>query len=320
MTKFRHSINPMIDIVAKKIFNDHEITIDFIETFLGFRPKSVQILNGTLADLKKEREGYFSTTVDVLARLDDGTQVIIEIQVVHQHSFIKRLWTYSCQHLVKDLPNVRDKVKRTHDMYDKISPVYSIALVATQYFDDKHPIHSFVLTAEENGQVLEIPFGEQGEMKKPFEMVIIELNKLSEGKLATNQRLWMEFFANREFSQQQTDAISRAEHLLDRNTWTEEERKMIDQLAYSAANHFGELETSFILGRKRGQEEGMAQGLQKGIQKGRAEGMLDGQLKVARQMLVEGFADEMIARLTGLSQEDLDGLKTGGLDATKADF
>ncbi|HFI2459043.1 TPA: hypothetical protein ACGOYD_002081, partial [Streptococcus suis] len=83
-------------------------------------------------------------------------------------------------------------------------------------------------------------------------------------------------------------------------------------------------ETSFILGRKRGQEEGMAQGLQKGIQKGiqkgRAEGMLDGQLKVARQMLVEGFADEMIARLTGLSQEDLDGLKTGGLDVTKADF
>ncbi|HEM2815431.1 TPA: hypothetical protein U0620_001180 [Streptococcus suis] len=138
--------------------------------------------------------------------------------------------------------------------------------------------------------------------------LIIELNKLSEGKLATNQRLWMEFFANREFSQQQTDAISRAEHLLDRNTWTEEERKMIDQLAYSAANHFGELETSFILGRKRGQEEG------------RLEGRLEGQLKIARQMLVKNFTDEMIKELTGLSQEDLDGLKTGGLDVTKADF
>ncbi|HFI0655269.1 TPA: hypothetical protein ACGO4M_002310, partial [Streptococcus suis] len=56
------------------------------------RPKSVQILKGTIADLKKEREGYFSTTVDVLARLDDDTQVIIEIQVVHQHGFLKRLW------------------------------------------------------------------------------------------------------------------------------------------------------------------------------------------------------------------------------------
>ncbi|HEM5398473.1 TPA: hypothetical protein U1435_001507 [Streptococcus suis] len=72
---------------------------------------------------------------------------------------------------------------------------------------------------------------------------------------------------------------------------------MIDQLAYSAANHFGELETSFILGRKRGQEEG------------RAEGRLEGQLKIARQMLSKHFADEMIKELTGLSQEDLDGLK-----------
>ncbi|HEL1837865.1 TPA: hypothetical protein TZ315_000126 [Streptococcus suis] len=83
---------------------------------------------------------------------------------------------------------------------------------------------------------------------------------------------------------------------------------MIDQLAYSAANHFGELETSFILGRKRGQEEG------------RLEGRLEGQLKVARQMLVKNFTDELIKELTGLSQEDLDGLKTGGLDVTKADF
>ncbi|HEP1811116.1 hypothetical protein [Streptococcus suis] len=80
---------------------------------------------------------------------------------------------------------------------------------------------------------------------------------------------------------------------------------MIDQLAYSAANHFGELETSFILGRRRGQEEGRLEGRLEG----RAEGRLEGQLKIARQMLVEGFADEMIARLTGLSQEDLDGLK-----------
>ncbi|HFI0631477.1 TPA: hypothetical protein ACGO4G_000003 [Streptococcus suis] len=78
---------------------------------------------------------------------------------------------------------------------------------------------------------------------------------------------------------------------------------MIDQLAYSAANHFGELETSFILGRKRGQEEGMAQGLQKGIQQG--------QLKIARQMLAKNFTDDLIKELTGLSQKDLDGLKAG---------
>ncbi|HFI0644193.1 TPA: hypothetical protein ACGO2Y_002073, partial [Streptococcus suis] len=114
--------------------------------------------------------------------------------------------------------------------------------------------------------------------------------KLSEGNLGKNQRLWMEFFANREFSQQQTEAISRAEHLLDRNTWTEEERKLIDQLAYSAANHFGELETYFAAG----------------IQKGRVEGRLE----IARQMFLEGFNLETIARLTGLSEVDLIDIKS----------
>ncbi|HEM2547503.1 TPA: hypothetical protein U0431_000253 [Streptococcus suis] len=68
---------------------------------------------------------------------------------------------------------------------------------------------------------------------------------------------------------------------------------MIDQLAYSAANHFGELETSFILGRRRGQEEGRAE--------------------IARQMLVKHFSDELIKELTGLSQEDLNGLKEAEL-------
>ncbi|HFI0567527.1 TPA: hypothetical protein ACGO1O_000730 [Streptococcus suis] len=68
---------------------------------------------------------------------------------------------------------------------------------------------------------------------------------------------------------------------------------MIDQLAYSAANHFGELETSFILGRKRGQEEGK----------------VEGRLEIARQMLLEGFDLETIARLTGLSEADLIDLK-----------
>ncbi|HFI0452989.1 TPA: hypothetical protein ACGOZ1_001308 [Streptococcus suis] len=77
---------------------------------------------------------------------------------------------------------------------------------------------------------------------------------------------------------------------------------MIDQLAYSAANHFGELETSFLLGRKRGKEEGLQQGL------------LDGQLKIAQQMLEKSFSDDLILELTGLRQEELDGLKARRLD------
>ncbi|AUC90668.1 PD-(D/E)XK nuclease family transposase [Streptococcus suis] len=101
MSRRRQRINPMMDIAAKKVFSDSEVTTEFIEAFLGFRPQKVTILNGTVADLKIEQEGYFSTTVYVLASLEDDTQVIIEIQVAHQQGFLKRLWIYICQHLVK---------------------------------------------------------------------------------------------------------------------------------------------------------------------------------------------------------------------------
>ncbi|HFI0452282.1 TPA: Rpn family recombination-promoting nuclease/putative transposase [Streptococcus suis] len=304
MTKRRQAVSPMADIIAKKIFNDHEITIDFINTFLGFRPKSVQILNGTIADVKKERTSHFSTTVDILARMDDGTQVIIEIQVAYQNSFIKRLWTYSCQHLVKDLPNIREKVTQTHDMYDKISPIYSIALVASKYFDDDQPIHSFVLTEKDGSQILELPFGEHEELRKPFEMVIIELKKFRKGQLEKNQRQWIEFFANRAFSQSTSDVIKKAEHLLDRNTWTEEEIEMVDQWLRNASNHFGELESSYIRGRRRGKEEGRAEGIEEGLVKG----LEKGRIEIAYQMLREGFSYEMIEKLTGLSSVQIDQL------------
>ncbi|MGQ7358565.1 Rpn family recombination-promoting nuclease/putative transposase [Streptococcus suis] len=297
MTKRRQAVSPMADVIAKKIFNDHEITIDFINTFLGFRPKSVQILNGTIADVKKERTSHFSTTVDILARMNDGTQVIIEIQVAYQNSFIKRLWTYTCQHLVKDLPNVREKVTQTHDMYDKISPIYSIALVASRYFDDDQPIHSFVLTEKDGGQILELPFGEHEELKKPFEMVIIELKKFRKGQLEKSQRQWIEFFANREFSQAKSDVIEKAEHLLDRNTWTEEEVKMVDQWLRNASNHFGELESSFIRGRRNGKEEGLAEG--------RLEGSRQKSLEVAQRLLNRGLGIEDVLEITGLTSEQL---------------
>ncbi|HEL2402217.1 TPA: hypothetical protein TZS69_001189 [Streptococcus suis] len=63
---------------------------------------------------------------------------------------------------------------------------------------------------------------------------------------------------------------------------------MIDQWLRNASNHFGELESSYIRGRRRGKEEG--------------------RLDVAYQMLREGFSNEMIEKLTGLSSAQIEQL------------
>ncbi|HFI0143051.1 TPA: hypothetical protein ACGPBJ_000688 [Streptococcus suis] len=63
---------------------------------------------------------------------------------------------------------------------------------------------------------------------------------------------------------------------------------MVNQWLRNASNHFGELESSYIRGRRRGKEEG--------------------RLDVAYQMLREGFSYEMIGKLTGLSSEQINQL------------
>ncbi|HFU4039838.1 TPA: hypothetical protein ACGO0G_001602, partial [Streptococcus suis] len=189
--------------------------------------------------------------------------------------FLKRLWIYICQHLVDNLPKVRQKVKKTHKMYDKIQPVYGIAIVGTNYFKDDRPVHSFIITDSETGQALQMPFGKKEQARKPFEMVIVELKKLQTGEMARKQQLWMEFFSNKQFSSKQTSAIQKAEYLLDVNNWTQEERKMIEVWNHRAASYYANMQEQF--------DDGFEQGMEQKTQ------------EVLNSLLQVGISDENIA-------------------------
>lgn len=66
-------------------------------------------------------------------------------------------------------------------------------------------------------------------------------------------------------------------------------------------------------GRKEGVLQGMKAGLEKGLRKGRQEGRNEGQLaattRIARSMLEEGLDPSQVAKLTGLSAQQLDNLQ-----------
>lgn len=68
---------------------------------------------------------------------------------------------------------------------------------------------------------------------------------------------------------------------------------MVDQWLRNASNHFGELESSFIRGRRNGKEEGLA------------EGRLEGRLEVAQRLLNRGLGIEDVLEITGLTSEQL---------------
>lgn len=72
---------------------------------------------------------------------------------------------------------------------------------------------------------------------------------------------------------------------------------MVDQWLRNASNHFGELESSFIRGRRNGKEEGLAEG--------RLEGSRQKSLEVAQRLLNRGLDIEDVLEITGLTSEQL---------------
>ena len=87
--------------------------------------KNTVVLNGNL------RLNKFSV---VLAELNDGSQVIIEIQVAYQFYSIKRLWLYRYNQVTKNVDEHKKEDVETHRLAEEMLPVYSIAIYAKKIF------------------------------------------------------------------------------------------------------------------------------------------------------------------------------------------
>ena len=216
MTLRHPGISPTNDLVAKKIFSNPEITCQFIRDMLELPAKNVTILEGSnihvLPSIPYSAQDFY-TSIDVLAELDNGTQVIIEIQVHHQNFFINRLWAYLCSQVNQNLEKVRQQEGNTHQSYKHIAPVYAIAIVDSNYFQDDLAFHSFSMREDTTGEVLTIT--NNGQEHHLVKMAFLELKKYRETSKDEVRKPWLEFFGNKPFTQQPERALSQADQLLD---------------------------------------------------------------------------------------------------------
>jgi len=257
----------------------------------------------------------FYTSIDVLAELDNGTQVIIEIQVHHQNFFINRLWAYLCSQVNQNLEKIRQREGDTHQSYKHIAPVYAIAIVDSNYFSDDLAFHSFSMREDSTGEVLTIT--NNGQENHLVKMAFLELKKYRETSKDSIRKPWLEFFGNKPFTQRPERAISQADQLLDYKSWSEEDREMFSQLrmreeqALLAQDYA--LETAraegIEQGLERGLERGRAEGIEQGLERGRAEGIEEG-LKVGLVNLVRQglLTSEVASEQLGMSVAEFEAL------------
>ena len=101
-----------------------------------------------------QEDDLFSTAVDVRAKLHDGTEVIIEIQIRKQQYFLNRFHYYLANQLVENVQNCASKAKRI-----RCTSRWSLSTGlrfwrSRSYSDEEAAINKYWLTNSRSGKQL----------------------------------------------------------------------------------------------------------------------------------------------------------------------
>ena len=289
MQKRHAHVSPTLDIMAKKIFSLPEVTTAFIRDILELDVADAQIVEGSQPhSMAYEEDDLFSTAVDVRAKLHDGTEVIIEIQIRKQQYFLNRFHYYLANQLVENVQKLRQQ-GQTHKMYEQMEPVYGIAILEKSLLlDEEAAINKYWLTNSRSGKQLKAYY-KNGKHQNLLQVAFLELDKYNKDENLTDEgRQWLEFFGNLPFTKAPSQAVAHADSLLDSSSWTKEEKTMIDERIRIQENYDMTLETA--------------------IDEAREEGLEQGRKQLVCKMVSRGMTPELISDMTGLSLEEIETL------------
>jgi len=271
-------LDPKSDIAFKKLFSNKEhteILINFLNNTL-MRPEGQQITSVTINDPHNHPEVITgkSSIVDVRCTDKDGTNYILEMQVVNQHDYAQRAQYYVAIAISRQIQKSEDFIA--------ITPVIFIGIVNFKIFESPHYLSHHGIVNLETG---ERTFSAQ-------EYHFIELKKFDKtvDELTNDFDKWVFFFKNAKKLQnipaqlKKPQAMQEAFNILERGNWTNKELESYER--------------SLDLIRERNSQ--IATALNEGIERGKME-------------IIKQFLDVLdvatIAEKTGLSLQEIEDLK-----------
>ena len=279
---------PMMDLMAKKIFSNPEITAQFIRDILDLPVHHVKILDGTQIHNHQFKDiKTYVTSIDVLAELNDGTQVIIEIQVAYQFDFIKRLWLYLCNQVTKNADEHKKDGVETHKLAEELLPVYTIAITQKRYFKDDKMVHVYCFKEKNTNDELKVYFKGFEEKQDLALMAFLELEKYNKDKIQEYKKVrWIEFFGNQPYTQKPERILKQADRIMSRVDWTKEERKMYDE-----RTRYLQAYSSFLATIEKEKKDTINQAM--------TEGKLEGVEHGKKMMIISLIKDGLLSKEEG---------------------
>jgi predicted transposase/invertase (TIGR01784 family) len=282
------------DYAFKKVFGSDgskNILKSFLNSVIEFennqKIKDLEILDPYNIPVLK---GMKDTFVDVKARLENDTIVIIEMQVLNHDGFEKRV-------LYNMTKNYSQQLQKG-EQYHLLNPVIALTIVNFEMFEYEKYKSNYILLEKE----------EFTKYSGDVELIFIELPKFNKTleECKDIEDKWLYFIKN-------SEDLS----VIPKNC--ENEIKDAYEIANTANFTLDELELQrkrkeFIYIQRnsieKAKREGLEQGLQEGLEQGLEQGAKDKQIEIAKNLL-DVLDIDTISIKTGLSIEEISDIKKG---------
>ena len=285
--------NPLNDYFIRYLFTDkgtsETILLDFINSIMlnanmkTFR--SVEIL--TPFNLKKNKN-LKETIVDVKCITQNGSVVIIEIQLQGNSRFPERILYYWAANY--------SKLLKHGERYDELTPVISINLLNFN-LDKSKNIHSCYMLYEMNNKKL---------LTDHLQIHIIELKKFKKNILTKDLNCWLKIFTSKNLE------ASMSEIVKEKPIMEEVQKKYNNFVKSKLMMMEYEKKEAYLYGNQIMLDEERRLGMEEGIKKGKEEGIKEGikenQILTAKNMKKENIDINIISKITGLSIEEIKNL------------
>jgi len=295
-------LDPKNDIAFKKIFGSEknkDILIHFINDIMGFKDAE-QIQDVTFLSPVQDPDIAYKkqSLVDVLCKAQNGTQIIVEMQVSPSKGFEKRAQYYAAKAYSRQL----SQGQKQDGLYANLKEVIFIAISDYIIFPDKADYISHHVILDK------ITFEHD---LKDFSFSFIELPKFNIDKiedLKTITEKWCYFFkyaANTSEADLQkiigSDlVVGRAYEALNQFNWNEAELLAYEQEIKRIMDN--KAVEDFML--ESAEDRGEARGEARGMQIGKTEEKIE----IARNLKRSRVATTIISESTGLTKKQVEEL------------
>ena len=279
-------LNPKADLTFKKVFGKHpDLVISFLNALLPFETPEEEIREVTYMnpELMPRSPLGKDSIVDVRCRNGMGRQFIVEMQMMWTSAYRQRVLFNASKAYVKQLEAGGD--------YDLLQPVYSLNIVNDTFSTGDSYYHDYrIVEVEGTGEVIE-----------GLRFVFVELPKFTPKNFGDKRMLvlWLRYLT--EINEKTLDVpkelmgnpeIRKAVAELEESAFTEEQLLGYDKFWDIVSTAKTNISSSY----KDGKQEGLR------------EGERTERMKNALGMKAAGIDTELIARVTGLTTDEIEAL------------